>query len=48
MTVNTDKLFKISTYAAKKNVSITTILNKADKGELKLVLIDGVKFILEK
>lgn len=43
--MNKEKLVKVSTYARQQNVSVQTIYNKIEKGELKCVIIDGVKFI---
>lgn len=42
------KLVKISTFAREQNKSITWIYKLALEKELKLVIIDGVKFIEKK
>lgn len=39
------KLIKVSTYAKEKNISVQWVYKLIEKGELKLVEIDGVKFI---
>lgn len=47
MIVDTKKLVKISTYAKEKNVSTTWVRKLIDDKELKLVIIDGMKFVLK-
>lgn len=43
--MNKENLVKVSTYARQHNVSVQTIYNKIERGELKVQIIDGVKFI---
>lgn len=38
-------LVKVSTYATSKKLSTTAVYKQAKKGDLKLVIIDGVKFV---
>lgn len=47
MIVDTKRLVKISTYAKEKNVSTTWVRKLIDDKELKLVIIDGMKFVLK-
>lgn len=39
------ELIRISTYARKLNVSVQTIYNRIERGDLKCAIIDGVKFV---
>ena len=39
------KLIKVSTYAKQQNISVQWVYKLIEKGELKLVEIDSVKFI---
>lgn len=39
------ELIRISTYARQQNVSVQTIYNRIERGELECVIIDGVKFV---
>jgi predicted site-specific integrase-resolvase len=43
--MSNSKLLKVSTYARQNNVSVQTIYDKIKDGKLKVVIIDGVKFI---
>lgn len=45
MTVDTEKLVRVKTYADEAGVSTTWIYKQADKGEIKIIEIDGVKFV---
>jgi hypothetical protein len=42
--IRTD-LVRIKTYADQKKVSTTWVYQQAKKGEIKLVIIDNVKFV---
>ena len=43
--VDIEKLVKISSYAKIINKSVIWVYKLADTGKIKLVVIDGVKFI---
>ena len=43
--MNVEKLVKISTYAKMINKSVIWVYKLADDNKIKLVVIDGVKFI---
>lgn len=45
MIVDIDKLKRIKTFADEEGVSTTWIYKQAEKGEIKIVIIDGVKFV---
>ena len=42
-----EKLLKVSNYAKKINKSVTWVYKLAESKEIKLIEIDGVKFIKE-
>tara|TARA_R110000803_G_C11824551_1_gene302433 strand:- start:454 stop:591 length:138 start_codon:yes stop_codon:yes gene_type:complete len=43
-----EDLVRVSTYAKEQNVSVTWIYKQAKNNEIKIVEIDGVKFVKKK
>jgi len=42
-----ENLIRVSTYAKKINKSVTWVYKLAEKKEIKIIIIDGVKFVKE-
>jgi len=45
MKIQTEKLLKISSYARKINKSVQYVYHLSKEGKIKVIEIDGVKFV---
>lgn len=40
-----EKLIRVSTYAKQEDISVQTVYDRIKDGKLKVVIIDGIKYV---